>query len=131
MSRANVDAVRSAYDGWATGDFMAGPNLIDPEIVFILRPEFPDAGVYHGREELRTYMQRFLSSWVNLTITPEEFIDAEGSVVAAVHQRGVGREGGSPTELHCFQVWTFRGPTAIRLEGIRDRADALAVVGLP
>jgi hypothetical protein len=27
-------------------------------------------------------------------------------------------------------VWTFRGPSIIRIESIRERADALAVAGL-
>jgi ketosteroid isomerase-like protein len=130
MSPENLDSVRAVYDGWAKGDFLAGAELLSPEIVFVLRPEFPDAGIYHGPEGVRGYMRLFLTSWTDLTITPEEFIEAEGSVVVGVHQRGTGRESGIPADLRYFQVWTFRGAKVIRLEGVRDRAEALEAVGL-
>ena len=130
MSQENVDSVRAAYDGWAKGDFLAGAELFSPEVVFVLRPEFPDAGTYHGLEGVRGYMRLFLTSWTDLTITPEEFIEAEGSVVVAVHQHGTGRESGIPTDLRYFQVWTFQGAKVIRLENVRERAVALDAVGL-
>jgi hypothetical protein len=38
---------------------------------------------------------------------------------------------GTPTEFRYFQVWTFRGAKAVRLEGFREREEALAAAGLP
>ena len=131
MARDNVEALRAVYDEWARGNFRAGQDLLDPDVVFSLRPEFPDAAKYHGPTGLRDYMRGFLAAWDDLTITAEEFIKAEGSVVVAVYQRGIGRESGTPGELRYFQVWTFRGRMAIRLETIRGRAEALESVGLP
>jgi hypothetical protein len=51
-------------------------------------------------------------------------------VVAAICQRGVGEESGAATELRYFQVWSFRGGKVIRLEGFRERAEALEAAGL-
>ena len=51
-------------------------------------------------------------------------------MAAAVRQRGAGSGSGVATELNYFHVWTFRGAKAIRMEAIRERTDALAVVGL-
>ena len=131
MARDHVEALRAVYDGWARGDFRAGQDLLDPNVVFSLRPEFPDAAVYHGAEGVRDYMRVFLSAWTDLTITAEEFIAAGDSVVVAVYQQGIGRESGTPVELRYFQVWTFRGHMAIRFESIRSRAEALEAVALP
>jgi ketosteroid isomerase-like protein len=131
MARDHVEALRAVYDEWARGNFRAGEDLWDPDVVFSLRPEFPDANSYHGPNGVRDYMRGFLAAWDDLTITAEEFIEAEDSVVVAVYQRGIGRESGTPVELRYFQVWTFRGRTAIRFESIRGRAEALEAVGLP
>jgi ketosteroid isomerase-like protein len=126
----HVETLRAVYDEWARGNFRTGVDLFDPDLVFSLRPEFPDANTYHGPEGLSGYMRMFLTSWNDLTMTAEEFIEADGSVVVAVYQRGIGRESGTPVELRYFQVWTFRGPKVIRFESIRTRAEALEVVGL-
>ena len=52
-------------------------------------------------------------------------------MIVGVHQRGAGRGSGVATELDYFWVWTFRGPKVVRFESFRDRAGALAAVGLP
>jgi hypothetical protein len=51
MSRENVEAVRAIYERWSQGDFRPG-DALDPLILFVLRPEFPDAGTYLGLERL-------------------------------------------------------------------------------
>jgi ketosteroid isomerase-like protein len=60
----------------------------------------------------------------------EELREVGDSIVAAVRQFGAGGGSGAETELRYFQVWTFRGGTAIRLENFRERAEALEAVGL-
>jgi ketosteroid isomerase-like protein len=130
MSRENVEALRAVYDEWGKGNFRAGGDLLDPHVVFILTPDFPDAGTYLGADRVTEYMLGFLAAWEKLTLTAEEFIEAGDSVVVAIHQRAVGRESGTHTELRFFQVWTFRGRAVTRLESVRSRTEALEAVGL-
>ena len=130
MSEENVEAVRGVYKRWAEGDFRAGIDLFDPLIVFVMRPEFPDSGTYLGPERVAEYMRGFLEPWTRLTIEAEELTEAGDSVVAAVCQRGVGTGSGAATEFRYFQVWSFRGPTVIRFENIRERAEAAEATGL-
>lgn len=130
IARDRLDRLRAMYVEWARGDFTGHRDLFDRDFVFRLRPEFPDAGVYHGPEGMAEYLRLFLAAWTDLTITAGEFTEAGDSVVVAVHQRGAGRESGIGTELQYWQVWTFRGQKVVRLEAIRERADALATVGL-
>jgi ketosteroid isomerase-like protein len=130
MAQANVAVVRGIYERWAKGDFAARGEMFDPGIVFVLGPDFPDAGSYVGLDELRQYMRGFLEPWVRLTIEVEEIRPAGDTVLAAVRQRGTGGESGVATELPYFQVWWFRGDRVVRLENFRHEADALEAAGV-
>ena len=131
MSRESVELVRAVYAAWAEGDFRAGTDLYDRH--FLLVPggaDLTDAGRYLGPEGVKEYMLGVLSAWKDFSMAAEELIDVDNSVVVAVRQRGVGRESETPIEMRFFAVWTFRGPTAIRLELFRERNKALEAVGL-
>jgi ketosteroid isomerase-like protein len=130
MPQENLDAIRRVYERWSEGDFQSPVDLFDPLVLFVMRPEFPDAGTYLGLESLAKYTRGFLEPWSGLTIDAEEIIDAQNSVIAAVCQRGTGGGSGAVTEFRYFQVWTFRGDKVIRLENVRERAEALAAAGL-
>jgi ketosteroid isomerase-like protein len=132
MSHHKVEVVRRIYESWGRGDFRAGTDLCDPAIELVLRPEFPDAGVYRGPGEIEKYMrQDFLADWEGAAILGEEFVDAGDSVVVRVNQRATGPGSRVPVEMRYYQVWTFRGPTVIRIESVREREEALEAAGLP
>jgi ketosteroid isomerase-like protein len=129
VSRAE-ELVRGVYERWAQGDFTASIELFDRHTVVVINPGFPETGAYVGPKVIEGYTRELLGAWERLTITAEEIIPAGDSVVAAVVWRGAGTGSGAETELHQFQLWTFRGDTLVRLENFRERADALAAVGL-
>ncbi len=128
MSRENIDALRAIYDEWQKGNLRAGRDLYDPDVLFI--PGGPDAGRYLGVEGIADFMRMYLDAWTTLSFAAEELIEADNSVVVAVHLRGTGTESGAQTEWRGFHVWTFRGARVIRLEVLPDRAQALKAVGL-
>ena len=130
MSQENVEIVRAVFQRWSRGDFQAGVDLFDPHVMLVLRPGFPDAGAYVGAEGVAAYMRGFLEPWTHLTMEAEELLDAGDTVVVTVRQRGAGDVSGVSTELHYFQLWTFRGGKLIRLESIRERGEALEAAGL-
>jgi len=129
MSEANVETIRRIYERWGEGDFTAGPEHFDPNLVFVMRPEFPDSGTYLGPEQVADYTRGFLEPWERITIEATEIIEAGDSIVAAVTQRGIGMASRIETEFSYFNVWTFRGPLIIRFETFREREQALAAVG--
>ncbi len=134
MSDENVDIVRAIYERWSEGDFRASVDLLDPHVVLVLGPEFgpdsPDVGTYSGIEAVAAYTRGLLEAWTDFTMEAEEIVAAGDSVIVAVCQRGVGRISGVPTELRYFTLWSFRGRKVIRLESVRDRAQALEAAGL-
>jgi len=130
MSQENVEIVRGVYERWSEGDFRAGVDLLDPHVVLVLRPEFPDAGTYSGIEAVMAYTRGLLEPWTHFTMEAEEIVAAGDSVLADVHQRGVGSTSGVPTELRYFMLWSFRGRKVIRIESFREHGEALEAAGL-
>jgi len=131
MSEERVETVRRIYAAWGRGDFKPGTELYDPNVLLVLRPEFPDPGTYLGLEEIGGYMRKyFLADLEDAAIIGREFIGAGDSVVVRVDQDVVGPHSGANVVLGYFQVWTFRGDSVVRIESIRERDDALAAVGL-
>ena len=130
MSEENVETVRSVYERWSEGDFRASVDLLDPHVVVVLGPEFPDAGTYSGTDAVAAYTRGLLEPWTHFTIEAEELVAAGDSVLVGVRQRGVGSTSGVPTELRYFMLWTFRGRKVIRIESYRERAEALEAAGL-
>ena len=132
MSQRNVEIVRQVYEHWGRGDFRAGTELYDPYVQLVLRPEFPDARAYSGPDEIRSYMRDdFLADLKGAVIVGEEFLEAGDSVVVGVKQQAIGPGSGASVAIRYFQVWTFRGRSVIRIESIRERAEALEAAGLP
>ncbi len=131
MSQENVEIVRRIYDEWARGNFNEGATLYDPHVLLVVRPEFgPASGVYCGPDRIAGYMRDFLKEWDGLVIVGEEFVDAGDSVVVGVDQRATGQGSRTPVHAGYFQVWTFRGPSVIRIESVPERSDALEAAGL-
>jgi ketosteroid isomerase-like protein len=130
MSQENVEAIRAVYERFSKGDFRATLEVVDPFVLFVQGPGFPEFGTYLGIAELVEYTRGFLEPWTHIIIEAEDITDAVDSVVATLRQRGVGSESGAATEFRYFQVWSFRGGKVIRLENFRERAEALEAAGL-
>ncbi len=130
MSQEKVEIVRAIYDEYGRGNFRAGVDLYDPDVLLVTRPDLPDADRVVGVEGIAAYMRGYLDSATNVTWTAEEFTAAENSVVVATHQSGEGIESGLPLDVQFFVAWTFRGRSVIRIEFFADRAEALEAVGL-
>ena len=130
MAQENVEIIRGVYERWSEGDFRASVDWFDPLVLFVVRPEFPDAGTYLGPESVAEYTRGFLEPWSRITIEAQEIDEAGDSVVVTVRQRGVGGGSGAATELRYFHVWSFRGSKVIRFENFRERAEAREAAGL-
>ena len=124
-----LEIVRSVYERWAQGDFRTA-DVFDPHVILVMRPQFPDAGVYVGTDGVARYMRGFLEPWTKITIEAKEIIRAGDSVVVEVLQCGVGDASGAETEFRYFHLWTFRGDKAIRLESVRERSEVHQAAGL-
>jgi ketosteroid isomerase-like protein len=136
MSQENVEVVRASWEAWSRGDIDALFDFYDPAIEWDMTHSLvPDMGVYHGHEGVR----EFFREWWAFDVEPEEFIDADESVIVRARHGGRGRAstvGGVEipayySEMPRFwQVYRLRGGRAVRVEVYLDEDEALGVVGL-
>ena len=86
--------------------------------------------VYRGHEGVRRYWRDYLSAFERLDFELEELVDASGRILAVVRERAVGRASGIAFEARIFAVWTLRDGKITRMQGFRDREEALEAAGL-
>jgi ketosteroid isomerase-like protein len=90
-----------------------------------------DVGPIIGRDALRAYVADWYEMFVDLTVVPEEFIDANDSqVVVRVHQRAVGAQSRVPIEADFWMVHTMRDAKMLRMDIYGSKAQALEAAGL-
>jgi ketosteroid isomerase-like protein len=128
MSQENVEAVRSAFEQYARGDFSAFADLPD-DFEFVASSEMPDAGTYRG-EAARRWLKSWVASFEQLTIEATEIIDAGDTVFVAMIQRGRPRGSRTVVEGRWWQAVRFRGREVAWIETFPERAQALEAAGL-
>jgi ketosteroid isomerase-like protein len=128
MSEENVESVRRLFAAWAQGDFDAGPEYFDRDVLLVLRTF--DTGVYHGLEGIRDYARTLLEPWERYALELEAVEVNGDTVLATVRQSGVGKVSGIEGELRLFQVFSFRAGRVIRFDTFLDEAAARKAAGL-
>jgi ketosteroid isomerase-like protein len=130
VSQENVEVVRRIFDGWAIGDFGAGLADLDPDVVFVVRRPFPEAGETAGPDGIRDYMRRFLENWKTYAVEARDLRAAADTVVVDAVQHGEGKASGIEMEQPFFMLFSFRGGKIVRIESILNREEALKAAGL-
>jgi ketosteroid isomerase-like protein len=130
MSGENVEIIRDAYERWNRGDFgWAEPAA--PEFEYVAAGGAPGfSGDYRGVEGFRRFLEQFWDEFDEPHAEPQEFIEAEDSVLAVITFRGRGRQSGVEVNMEAFQLWTFHDGKVVHGQGFFDRAEALDAAGL-
>ncbi len=131
MSQENLERLHALADAFSRGDFetviqgVAEHVEVRPAVIGI-----DVGGPYRGRDELRAFCAQISDAWKTLTIDPQDLLAAPGERVVAVERwRVVGRDG-LELDFELVDVYTFRDGLVVRIDGFRDRAEALEAVGL-
>jgi len=131
MSIENVERLRPVFREWGRGNFTAGMDLLDEDVVFVtFIPGSADEVTYRGLTGVADFLREFLGQWQNFTWTAEDFVPSGDKVLVAGHQRARGRHSGAAVEMTAFCLWTFREGKAVRLQFFRDKSKALRAAGL-
>ena len=85
---------------------------------------------YNGRGELRGFWEQITEAWAAQTVELKEMIEAPGERVVAVEQWHVRGRDGIELDFELIDVYTFRDGLIVRIDGFRERAEALEAVGL-
>jgi ketosteroid isomerase-like protein len=98
--------------------------------MLVVRPDFPEFGVFTGPAGVTTFVARLLEQWERLTVEASDFEVAGDTVLASVVQHAKGRASGIEGDDPYFMLFTFRGRQIVRIETVRNRQEARSAAGL-
>ena len=132
MSQENLDSLRRLAEAFTRRDFDRAIQSFDENVEVRPAVEGVDvATVYRGRAEFREFLGLITDAWETLTVELTDAVEAPGERVVAVEcWRFRGRDG-LALESELVDVYTFRQGLIVRVQGFRNRAEALEAVGLP
>jgi ketosteroid isomerase-like protein len=125
---ADIEVVRRIIDALNRGDIDGMLARMHPDFEWRPLEASPVARVYRGREEVRRYVQDWLSTFDSLRIDLQDPTEVGDCVVTVVHGHGRGRASGVELDARFCQVWTLRSGTAVGMEEYATREQGLAAV---
>jgi ketosteroid isomerase-like protein len=126
---AAVDLIRRGYEAWNRRDVDAVIEFLNPEIRWEGYTHIPESGTLIGRDQVRSWLERFLEAWEELDIEVTETIDKGDQVIALVRFRALGKESGVEVEGGVdAHVWTVRNGKAVAVRLYQGTREALAAV---
>ena len=126
--QAGVELVRGIVDALNRGDVDGMLARMDRDFEWRPLEESPVARVYRGREEVRRYVEDWLSTFDSIRLDLEDPTEVADCVVAGVHGHARGRASGVELDSHFCQVWTLRRGKAAGMEEYATREQALEVL---
>ena len=127
------ESATAFYEAMNAGDFDGGAEYLHPDVE--IQPALGgvmDIGrSYRGLDEARRLMETLTEGIerIETRVEPQEVIEVEGDRLVRVerwHPRG---RQGIETEVVITQVYTFRDGLILRIQGFRDKAEALEAAG--
>jgi ketosteroid isomerase-like protein len=131
MSGEKIETIRGLAKAIGRRDFDRAIQSFDENAE--LRPAVEGidvAALYRGRVELMAFWALIVDGWDAVAVELTDAVDAPGERVMAVELWRFRGRGGLVLESELVDVYTFRDGLIVRIDGYRDRAEALAAVGL-
>jgi ketosteroid isomerase-like protein len=131
MSQENVEIVQCAFEAVERGGGEALLQLLDPDIVWEVRSDLPDADTYRGHEGVRRLFEVFDEVLKESWYSPREFLDAGEQVVVVLRWGGRGKGSGVAfEEREETWIFTLRAGKVSRVKEYGSRDQALEAAGL-
>lgn len=129
MGVDDVEFLRGVYEEWRSGDFSR--DFFADDVVSTAYGFVDMDGRVEGLDAVLEAQRDWLRQWERpFSVEAEEFIDADGAVIALIRWHGTGRGSGVATEAEGAHVWELRDGKAVRWDIYRDRERALADAGV-
>jgi ketosteroid isomerase-like protein len=131
MSQEHVQTLRAFYEAFNRDDFDDALRHMHPEVEIYpaVGGELDFLPLYRGRDGLRQWWERIHEGF-EVTVTIEEALEAAEDRVLQVELWCPHGRQGIDTEIEVSDLYTFRDGLVSRVDGFRDRAEALEAAGL-
>lgn len=124
------EVAERGYARFNSGDLDSVLELCSDDISWEDAAEMPDARVYRGPEEVRSFLASFDRHWSELRFEPEEIVEADESVMVFCRLVGKGRASGATVEQRVIHVWDFENGQVRRARTFFDRERAERAAGI-
>ena len=128
---SNREIAERGYERFNRGDLDFVLDMCTEDISWEDAAEMPDARVYRGPDEVRSFLASFDRHWEELRFEPEEILESGDSLVVCCRVVGRGKSSGVPVEQRVIHVWDFSGGRAWRARTFFDRERAERAAGMP
>jgi ketosteroid isomerase-like protein len=129
MTEDDIRVLLDGYEAWNRREFDVLAEVLHPEMEW--EPAFGDlnAGVHHGADGFRRFVDSWLDSFDDFSIHPELLVQAGDTVIIVAHQHGRGQGSGVELDARVVHVWTIEDRQARRWWGPRSLDEALDAIG--
>jgi ketosteroid isomerase-like protein len=131
MSSENGERLRAAYETLASTGAWDSPGLLAADFELRQDPVLDAGRTFHGRGGPGEMLKMLQASFRDVVVEAERFVEnGRGDIVALVRVRGKGRASGIAIAREQAHLWSFNGPTAVRMMVFGDRREGLQEAGL-
>jgi ketosteroid isomerase-like protein len=130
VPREEVEVVQQVIAEWNRGDVDAFVSVFDPACEVVFRPDVPEPGPFHGRDELRVWAEGFRSAWDYHHAELTEATAIGEHVFAEIRATGRGSESSIDIDDLWAFVFTIRGGKVAVWRGFVSRDEARAAAGV-
>jgi uncharacterized protein len=128
IANRDVKTLRDAYEALNQGDIEHALGVLDERAEWCEHSDLPEAGLYRGRDAIRTFLESFLESWGEFTQETEDLIAGEDCVLILLRSRSRGKGSGIPVEARYAHLWTMEDGRGKRVDAYFDRNEALTAM---
>jgi uncharacterized protein len=121
----DVEILRGAYEALNEGDIERALAVLDEHAEWCEHSDLPEAGLYQGRDAIRTFLKEFLESWQDFHQETEELIPGDGRVLIMLRSKVRGKGSGIAVEGQYAHLWTMRDGRGMRVDAYFDRKEGL------
>jgi ketosteroid isomerase-like protein len=128
IANRDVKTLRDAYEALNQGEIERALAVLDEQAEWCEHSDLPEAGLYRGRDAIRTFLESFLESWEDFTQETEDLIAGEGCVLILLRSRSRGKGSGIPVEAQYAHLWTMHEGRGVRVDAYFNRDEALGAM---
>jgi ketosteroid isomerase-like protein len=130
MSQEDVEVARRAFDSFNRRQLASAVEAFDSDAEWVPYLAALEEETYRGRGQIEAMWRDVLRDFPDFRIELMEVVMEWGhTLLLEVEFQGMGRASGADTRTTVFQVVSFRDGRVARVEGFRDRTEALEAVG--
>jgi ketosteroid isomerase-like protein len=125
IANRDVKLVRDAYEALNRGEIERALAVLDEDAEWCEHSDLPEAGLYRGKDAIRTFLESFLESWENFVQETEDVVAGDGCVLILLRSRSRGKGSGINVEGRYAHLWTMQEGRGVRVDAYLDRDEAL------